>query len=144
MAVELTFSATLNELPGVYEWINNLKKSVSPTLSYGICAKFAKLIGRENYGNNLASIIRVARRFSNGTASLEKFEDVLADVTSNKDCSNYEATIGMLMSAISRGDISETIILVEFTLCYWQDRPFTEVCKRIMRTINKINKEVER
>ena len=139
---EYTFPASLTEFPDVDEWINNLKKSVSPTLSYGICAEFAKLIGRENYGSNLASIIRVARIFSNGTSSLEKFEDVLADVTSNKDCCNYEGTIGMLMAAISRGDVAETIRLVMFILCYWQDTPFTEAYKRIMRTINKINKEL--
>lgn len=141
---EYTFSASLTEFPDVDEWINNLKKSVGPILSYGICAEFAKLIGRENCDSGLASVIRSARRYSNNTLPPEKFEKAMADAETSKDSGNYGGTIGMLISAIYRGDVSETINLVVLVMCYWQDRPLTEAYKGIMRTINKLNKELEK
>lgn len=144
MIVECTFSTSHPELPGVDEWIEQLKKSVNQVLSYGICAEFAKLVCKKGCDRELLSVIRAARRYSNGTLSLEKFEQVIADAEMSNSHYGYTGDIGMLITAISRGDLTETINLVEFVMCYWLDKRLIEVQEEIMRVIAKVNREVKK
>ena len=144
MTVECTFFTSHPELPGVDEWIDRLKKTVSPVLSYGICAEFAKLVCKNGCDRDLSSAIRAARRYSNGTLTGDKFTLVIADAEISNAHGDYAGTIGMLITAIYRGDVVETINLVEFVMCYWMDREINAVHKEIMRVIEKVNKELER
>lgn len=142
--VECTFSTSHPELPGVDEWIEQLKKSVKPILSYGICAEFAKLVCKKGCDRELLSVIHAARRYSNGTVSLEKFEQTIAAAEIINTHNDYGGTIGMLIAAISRGDLTETINLVVFVMCYWLDKRLIEVQEEIMRVIAKVNRELKK
>lgn len=144
MAVECYIPTAYTPFPIVNSYIDVWKRTFSPIVSYGICAEFAKLVSRRARDPGLSSVIRAARKYSKGTITLDKFEQVIADADTGDAHDNYIATVGMLTTAVYRGCVEETVNIVIFTMCYWHELSFRDVYTKIMRVIEKVNKEVHK
>lgn len=141
MAVECYIPTTYTPFPVVNSYIDVWKRTLGSIASYGICAEFAKLISRRAHNPGLSSVIQAARKYSNDTITLEKFEQVIAGADTGYAHDNYTATIGMLTAAVHRGCVEETVNIVIFIMCYWHEVKFSDAYTKLMRVIEKVNKE---